>query len=101
MDPIVQSVVSRIVEIVHPRQVILFGSRARGDARPDSDIDLLIVHDGPGAPRDVQLELRRRLPSPGLPLDLVVMSSHELATHRHVANSLAREAGETGVVCYG
>ena len=41
-------VVARAVEAtVHPDRVILFGSRARGDFRPDSDIDLLIVT-GPG-----------------------------------------------------
>ena len=40
--------VARAVEAtVHPNRVILFGSRARGDFRPDSDIDLLIVT-GPG-----------------------------------------------------
>jgi len=26
-----------------PEKVVLFGSRARGDAKPDSDIDLLVV----------------------------------------------------------
>jgi predicted nucleotidyltransferase len=35
--------VSRIVEAAHPLRVILFGSRARGEAHPDSDADLLIV----------------------------------------------------------
>jgi predicted nucleotidyltransferase len=32
--------VRRIVESVHPRRIILFGSAARGDGRPDSDLDL-------------------------------------------------------------
>lgn len=35
--------VARIVHEANPEQVILFGSRARGDERTDSDIDLLIV----------------------------------------------------------
>ena len=30
---------------VAPDTVILFGSRARGDHRPDSDVDLLVIHD--------------------------------------------------------
>ena len=33
----------KMVEAVHPLRIILFGSAARGDMRPDSDIDLLIV----------------------------------------------------------
>ncbi len=32
-----------IVETVDPEQVILFGSRARGDAEADSDVDLVVV----------------------------------------------------------
>jgi predicted nucleotidyltransferase len=41
--PVVENLVSQIVEAVHPLRIILFGSAARGDMRPDSDIDLLIV----------------------------------------------------------
>lgn len=42
---IVQDLVRRIVRAVDPMKVILFGSRARGDARPDSDFDLLVVRE--------------------------------------------------------
>ncbi|HOF86504.1 MAG TPA: nucleotidyltransferase domain-containing protein [Armatimonadota bacterium] len=35
--------VERIVEQFHPLRITLFGSRARGDAGPDSDVDLLVV----------------------------------------------------------
>ena len=33
----------RIVELFHPLQIILFGSRARGDHHPQSDVDMLVV----------------------------------------------------------
>ncbi|MCY7417813.1 MAG: excisionase family DNA-binding protein [Chloroflexi bacterium] len=36
-------ITDRLVRALHPSQIILFGSMARGDARPDSDLDLLIV----------------------------------------------------------
>jgi predicted nucleotidyltransferase len=35
--------VRRLVDAAHPRRIILFGSRARGDAPEDSDVDLLII----------------------------------------------------------
>lgn len=36
-------VVQEIVESAHPERIILFGSAARGDMGPDSDLDLLVV----------------------------------------------------------
>ena len=45
-DPLVERVVKRIAEAIHPAQIILFGSRATGNARPDSDLDLLVICDG-------------------------------------------------------
>ena len=44
-DTVLNEIVRRLVEAVDPDRIILFGSRARGDARPDSDIDLLIIKD--------------------------------------------------------
>jgi predicted nucleotidyltransferase len=40
---IIDELIRRVVAAVHPLRIILFGSAARGDMRPDSDIDVLIV----------------------------------------------------------
>lgn len=40
---IIEHAVRDIVTRFHPEQVILFGSQARGDATPDSDVDFLVV----------------------------------------------------------
>jgi predicted nucleotidyltransferase len=42
-----QQMVDVIVREVDPETVILFGSHARGDARPDSDVDLMVVEHEP------------------------------------------------------
>lgn len=41
----VSEIVRRIRSVSNPRKIVLFGSRARGDYRPDSDIDLLVIED--------------------------------------------------------
>lgn len=46
-EALIQHVVRTIVAQFHPRRIILFGSHARGDATPDSDIDLFIEMNTP------------------------------------------------------
>lgn len=53
--------VERIVEIAAPRRVILFGSRARGIERPDSDADLLVIEHEVGDQAAEMTRLRRAL----------------------------------------
>jgi predicted nucleotidyltransferase len=90
-----------------PRRLVLFGSRARGDARPDSDIDLLVVMPQPTlTPHERQLALRSmRAALRPLPLtvgvDLVVVGEqdvHNLAGSRwHVVARALREGEELDV----
>ncbi|HSB17493.1 MAG TPA: nucleotidyltransferase domain-containing protein [Bryobacteraceae bacterium] len=42
-DTVLSEIVRHLVAAVDPERIVLFGSRARGDSRPDSDVDLLIV----------------------------------------------------------
>ena len=46
-DPKAIAVARAVYDAVALDSVILFGSRARGDYRPDSDIDLMLIHDAP------------------------------------------------------
>ena len=53
-DPALAEVVGRLVEAYVPERVYLFGSKARGDAGPDSDCDLMVI-----VPDDAPAERRR------------------------------------------
>ena len=44
MDDI-QKVAKRLVEAANPRKIILFGSYARGEETPDSDVDIMVIED--------------------------------------------------------
>ncbi|MDP8240560.1 MAG: nucleotidyltransferase domain-containing protein [Candidatus Hatepunaea meridiana] len=91
----------RIVEAVQPTKIYLFGSRARGDHREDSDVDLLVIYDGLKSKETLQMEIRRIFRPRTFSLDLFIMSSEELELKKHIANTLAREISENGVVVYG
>jgi len=56
--PPIEDIVQSIVEIAHPRRVVLFGSHARGDARPDSDVDLMVEIDAEPDPRGREAAIR-------------------------------------------
>ena len=50
-ESLLRQMVSTIVSEVAPETIIIFGSRARGDAHPDSDVDLLVVETEPFSPQ--------------------------------------------------
>jgi predicted nucleotidyltransferase len=56
-DDLIGDIVRRIVETAQPEKIILFGSRARGDARPNSDFDVLVIKESsePSYRRDAPL----------------------------------------------
>src|SRR5947209_10538830 len=76
-EALIQEVTRRIVEKFHPEKVILFGSHAHGDARPDSDLDLIVVmkSDKPYLDRTVQVA-QLFIPR-GWPMDMVVYTPDE------------------------
>ena len=100
MDPLVEQVVSRIVEAIHPDRVILFGSRARGDAGAGSDVDLLIVYDGPLSKREVELRVHGLFPIRDFAMDVFVLSPGEFQQQRDVVSTVARAAATDGVLCH-
>jgi len=100
-DPLVERVVRRISETIKPDRIILFGSRAQGRARPESDIDLVLIYSGPQSKRDLKVAVHRLFPRPDFSMDVFVLTPQELESQQHVANTLAREVTERGVVCYG
>lgn len=50
-----RELLNAVVEYFQPLQVILFGSAARGDTGPDSDIDLLVILDDSAPPQHLTL----------------------------------------------
>jgi len=100
VDPWLPAIVGRIVRLVDPAQIVLFGSRARGTAREDSDYDLLVVVDELPARRETRLAIRRALADLGLALDIVVAASAELAADRRGPRGIVQWAAEQGLVVY-
>ena len=94
----VRSVANRIAKEIAPRRIILFGSHARGQAGPDSDVDLLVVTDRP-AGNDASLSLRRKIEY-SFPLDLIVCDEKRLARRIRAGDFFLQDAVTCGKVLY-
>ncbi|MFH0764948.1 MAG: nucleotidyltransferase domain-containing protein [Calditrichota bacterium] len=99
-DPRLGEMVKLIAAAAQPTQIYLFGSRAKGQARPDSDYDLVVIYDGEKPKSEYQLELYSLFRGRNYGLDIMVLTSSELEHYRHVANTLAREISEYGELLY-
>lgn len=96
-DPRLQEAVTRLVDALHPRAIILFGSRARNAARPDSDYDLLVVSD---QLRDYD-EVYRPVAGRGLHCDVVPCTAETWREAGLDAGGVLRAALDEGVLLYG
>ena len=100
VDIRIRGVAGQIVAAFSPSMVLLFGSRARGDARPDSDVDLLVVWRDEAPPPNPSGAVRRVLGRVGFPMDLVVVTPTEFARLREWRGHFIHVAAREGVVLH-
>ena len=103
-DEILDRMVRAIVEEVDPEQVILFGSRARGDAGEESDVDLVVVETEPfGKTRSRRLEAARiyeALADFDILPDVLLYSRNEVEHWHHSPNHVLARALREGMVLH-
>jgi hypothetical protein len=90
-----------LVETLQPERIYLFGSRARGDAHPDSDYDLLVVVSASDlAPHKRDLLAFRALCGVGAPKDVIVYTRDEFESRSRAAASLPAAVLREGRAIY-
>ena len=98
-QPTLDEVVRRIVEVARPERIILFGSGARGEMGPHSDLDLLIVKDGVDA-LDLMGRIYRNLRGVGAAVDAIVVSPRDVERYGNSHALIIKPALREGTVVY-
>jgi len=100
LERIIDEMVLRIVERFDPERIILFGSAARGDAGPDSDVDLLVVMPVEGSRREKAVEIGVAVNDIPVPKDIVVTTPEDFEWRKEIVGTIERPAEREGRLVY-
>ena len=95
----IDQVVEQIVEKFKPQKIILFGSYARGNPRPESDVDMLVVMDTPLKNVRQAIEICQHIEY-RFGLDLIVHTPNHLAQRIKMGDWFLRDVLKEGKVLY-
>jgi predicted nucleotidyltransferase len=96
----INMMVQRIVKRFRPAKIILFGSYAKGAARPDSDVDLLIVMPVRGSRRKKAVEIGVALHDIEVAKDVIVVTPEEFEWRKDVIGTIEWPAVREGQLLY-
>lgn len=97
---LIEQIARTIAERLRPRRIVLFGSRARGDHHPDSDIDLFVEMESALRPPERASAIRAAFGLYPWAMDLVVYTPQEVARLRDVFGTLLYTIEREGKVLY-
>ena len=103
VEPIIQDIVKAVVEASDPERIILFGFTVRGDAGPDSDVDLLVVEKESsfkGGRRSESSRIRRALWRFSVPIDILLFTPEEVDKWKDSTNHIIARSLREGRVLY-
>ncbi len=96
----IDDLIGRIVDTVHPLRIVLFGSAARGEMGPDSDIDIMVVMPDGTHRLNTTRYLYRRMFGFGFPVDIVVATPSILERHKNNIGLIYRTVLKEGKEVY-
>ncbi len=98
--PYLSEAVDRIVRKFHPVKIILFGSWARGTAREDSDLDLLVVLAKVEHKRKTAIQIGNSLSNLPISKDIIVTTPEDIEKYGKSVGDILLPALEEGKVIY-
>ncbi len=97
---ILDEITRRIRAVSEPERIVLFGSYARGDARADSDLDVLVIKDEGASTQAETARIYEALAGIAVPIDVVVVRTAYVQRYGDLVGTIVRPALCEGVVLY-
>ncbi len=99
-EKLLKEIVRRIVTVAKPEKIILFGSAARGEMGPNSDVDLLVVKRGKYHRRRVTGQIYRNMFGVGQAVDVIVVTPEEVERYHDTHCLVIKPALQEGREIY-
>ena len=100
LDPRVAGMVAQLADEFSPERIVLFGSRARGDEREDSDVDLLVIMPEIADRHALTVAMLVALSDAPLPNDVLVTTPEQFAKRGRIPGNALYHAQREGIVVY-
>ena len=97
---ILKGIVASVVQAARPDKIILFGSAARGQLGPNSDVDLLVIKSGRFSRTRLINKIYMGLDEAGEPVDIVIVTPEEVEEYRDCPYLVIYPALREGKVVY-
>ena len=100
LEETLNEIVKRILLVVNPKKIILFGSAVRGKMGPNSDLDLLVIVPSTEHQRKTSQKIYRNLIGVGFAADIIVVTEKNVERYKNNIGMIIKPALEQGKVVY-
>lgn len=100
---IIKKFINIVLEVIIPDKIILFGSQAREDSKPDSDYDFLIIKSGIIDEIDISQTIYQKLAEIDLDFsaDIIVVTPEYVEKYKNSIGNIIKPALMEGKIIYG
>jgi len=99
-DEMLQVIIKRIVEVANPERIIMFGSSARGEMNPNSDVDLLVIKDGDFNYYRLLDDIYMNLFGVGIGVDVILTTPKQVEKYKDISYLVIAPAVREGKEVY-
>ena len=99
-NEVLQEIIHRIVDVAHPERIIMFGSAARGEMGPNSDVDLLVIKDGEYDQIKITCNIYINMIGVEQAVDIILATPEELEKYKNIDYLIISPAFKEGKEVY-